>query len=66
MQELDFGQLGSQPGFRLHTMELYNWGTFNRRIWQLRPQGSTTLLTGANGAGKTTVVDALVTLLTPY
>jgi uncharacterized protein YPO0396 len=66
MQELDFGQLGSQPGYRLHTLELYNWGTFNRRIWQLRPQGSTTLLTGANGAGKTTVVDALVTLLTPY
>lgn len=66
MQELDFEQLASRPGFRLHTLELYNWGTFNRRIWQLRPQGGTTLLTGANGAGKTTVVDALVTLLTPY
>ncbi len=65
MQEFEFKQLTGRPGFRLHTLELYNWGTFNGRIWQLRPEGNTTLLTGPNGAGKTTVVDALVTLLTP-
>lgn len=65
MHEFDFGGAAGLPGFRLHTVELYNWGTFHGQVWQLCLDGNTTLLTGINGAGKTTVVDALVTLLTP-
>jgi uncharacterized protein YPO0396 len=53
-------------GFRLQHIEVYNWGTFNQRIWRLTPIGSTALLTGANGSGKSTLADALLTLFVPY
>lgn len=53
-------------GFRLHQLEVYNWGTFNQRIWCTTPYGGTALLTGANGSGKSTLADALLTLLVPY
>lgn len=57
---------GSAPaGFRLHHLELWNWGTFHQAIWQLCPNGQTALLTGENGSGKSTLVDALITLLVP-
>lgn len=52
-------------GFRLKRFEVYNWGTFNRKVWSLKLNGKTGLLTGDNGAGKSTLVDALVTLLVP-
>ncbi len=52
-------------GFRLMRMELFNWGTFDRKIWKICPEGNLSLLTGGNGSGKTTLVDALLTLLVP-
>lgn len=52
-------------GYRLLYMEMYNWGTFDEKIWRITPDGRHSLLTGANGSGKTTVVDALLTLLVP-
>jgi uncharacterized protein YPO0396 len=52
-------------GFRLHTFEVYNWGTFDGAIWRMAPGGETSLLTGANASGKTTLVDGLLTLLVP-
>lgn len=52
-------------GFRLQRLEVYNWGTFNQRIWRLTASGGSSLLTGANGSGKSTLVDALLTLLVP-
>ena len=55
----------SHTGFRLHALELYNWGTFNDQVWCLEPAGDTALLTGENGSGKSTLVDALLTLLVP-
>ena len=54
-----------RTGFRLHTLELYNWGTFDHQVWQIEPNGDTALLTGENGSGKSTIVDALLTLLVP-
>lgn len=54
-----------QPGYRLDYLELYNWGTFDGVVERLVPSCNTSLLTGANGSGKTTVVDALLTLLVP-
>ncbi len=53
-------------GFRLHELEVYNWGTFNQRIWCITPSSGTALLTGVNGSGKSTLADALLTLLVPY
>ncbi len=56
--------LFNQPtGFRLARLEIYNWGTFDSHIWTMIPDGQTAVLTGANGSGKSTVVDALLTLL---
>ncbi|MCP4415109.1 MAG: hypothetical protein GY805_00705 [Chloroflexi bacterium] len=62
----DFSDNGrSRTGYRLHTLELYNWGTFDKQIWRIQPGGDTALLTGENGSGKSTLVDALLTLLVP-
>jgi uncharacterized protein YPO0396 len=52
-------------GFRLTRLELYNWGTFNGRVWALGLNGENTLLTGDIGSGKSTIVDAVTTLLLP-
>ena len=51
------------PGFRLHKLEVYNWGTFDEKIWSFSPNGETSLLTGDVGSGKSTLVDALTTLM---
>lgn len=50
-------------GFRLHRFELRNWGTFDRLIWSITPGGHNALLTGDIGSGKSTIVDAITTLL---
>ena len=52
-------------GFRLARLELYNWGTFGGRVWSLGLDGQNTLLTGDIGSGKSTIVDAVTTLLLP-
>lgn len=55
----------TSAGFRLHYFEVYNWGTFDAKIYRLNSAGDNSLLTGGNGSGKTTLVDALLTLLVP-
>jgi uncharacterized protein YPO0396 len=62
---LDFVATDERAGFRLHRLEIYNWGTFHQRIWSLVPGGDNTLLTGDIGSGKSTLVDAITTLLVP-
>lgn len=52
-------------GYRMHRLELLNWGTFDGRVWTLRSDGANTLLTGDIGSGKSTIVDAVTTLLLP-
>lgn len=56
---------GSRPGYRLHHLEVFNWGTFDQHAWRLTPGAETALLTGDIGSGKSTLVDALTTLLMP-
>lgn len=61
-----FSTSSDKAGFRLQYMEVYNWGTFyNNRIFRIQPQGNNSLLTGANASGKSTYIDALLTLLVP-
>jgi uncharacterized protein YPO0396 len=62
---LDFVADDALPGFRLHRLEVFNWGTFDGRVWVLNPGGKNTLLTGDIGSGKSTLVDAVTTLLVP-
>ncbi len=52
-------------GYRLDYFEILNWGTFHNRIYRIAPQGNNSLLTGANASGKSTLIDALLTLLVP-
>lgn len=52
-------------GFRLDYLELFNWGTFHNKIYRIAPRGNNSLLTGANASGKSTLIDALLTLLVP-
>ena len=54
-----------RAGMRLHRCEFYNWGTFHGRVWGLDLRGDNTLLTGDIGSGKSTLVDAVTTLLVP-
>jgi uncharacterized protein YPO0396 len=55
----------SLSGFRLQQIEVLNWGTFHRRSWCLGLNGQNALLTGDIGSGKSTLVDAITTLLVP-
>ncbi|MDQ1817979.1 ATP-binding protein [Massilia sp. CCM 9210] len=54
-----------RAGFRLRHFEVFNWGTFHERVWRLHPGGDNMLLTGDIGSGKSTLVDAITTLLLP-
>ncbi len=60
-----FSTSSDKAGFRLQYMEVYNWGTFHERVFRINPQGNNSLLTGANASGKSTYIDALLTLLVP-
>ena len=64
-EPLDFAAAGEQRGFRLQRLEVLNWGTFHDKVWTLRPEGANALLTGDIGSGKSTLVDAVTTLLVP-
>ncbi len=59
------GEADVLSGYRLDRIEVYNWGTFDQRVWTLRLGGDNGLLTGDIGSGKSTMVDAVTTLLLP-
>jgi uncharacterized protein YPO0396 len=65
LDELDFSAHESLAGFRLMRLEVFNWGTFDKRVWTLELGGKNGLLTGDIGSGKSTLVDAITTLLVP-
>lgn len=57
---------GTTPtGWRLQRFEVLNWGTFDSVVWSFEAGGRNALLTGDIGSGKSTLVDALTTLLLP-
>jgi len=62
---LDYASDDAHAGFRLERFEFLNWGTFDERVWSINPRGHNALLTGDIGSGKSTIVDALTTLLVP-
>ncbi len=63
--QLDFVDDDALTGYRLQTLEVLNWGTFDKRVWSLNLTGKNGLLTGDIGSGKSTLVDAVTTLLVP-
>ncbi|WP_127470375.1 ATP-binding protein [Thiomicrorhabdus aquaedulcis] len=62
---LDFAEDNTLAGFRLHRLEVFNWGTFHNKVYTLNLNGQNSLLTGDIGSGKSTLVDAVTTLLVP-
>jgi uncharacterized protein YPO0396 len=64
---LSTAELGDarRAGYRLQHAEVLNWGTFDTQVWRFSPGTETALLTGDIGSGKSTIVDALTTLLVP-
>ena len=52
-------------GYRLKTLQILNWGVFDRTVKTFEFHDKSTILTGFNGTGKTTAVDAILTLLIP-
>src|SRR3989442_15943255 len=52
-------------GFRLLRLEVFNWGTFDGKVWPLHLNGQNGLLTGDIGSGKSTLIDAITTLIVP-
>jgi uncharacterized protein YPO0396 len=52
-----------EGGFKLSSLEVFNWGTFDGKIWKMQADGKGALITGENGSGKSTLVDAILTLL---
>lgn len=65
MQQQLLDVQGVDDGFRLERAEVFNWGTFNGRVWTIVANGETTLMTGDVGSGKSSAGDALQTLLVP-
>ncbi|TVR90025.1 MAG: ATP-dependent exonuclease SbcCD, C subunit-like protein [Spirochaetaceae bacterium] len=61
----DFAADDTLAGFRLQRLEVFNWGTFHGRTYVLPLDGRNGLLTGDIGSGKSTMVDAVNTLLVP-
>lgn len=62
----EFSTNDARTGFRLNRLEVYNWGTFNEKVYSISPEGYNALLTGDIGSGKSTLVDALTTLIVPH
>ncbi len=53
------------PGFRLHRIELLDWGRFEGGPHVFSLNGESALLTGASDAARSAWVDALMTLIAP-
>jgi uncharacterized protein YPO0396 len=64
--ETELTNTNTNAGFRFVRLEVLNWGTFNDSIWKIEPKEFNSLLTGDIGAGKSTLVDAITTLLVPH
>ena len=56
---------GKDDSFGLDLFQFYNWGTYDGKINEIRPNQLHSWLTGLNGAGKSTILDGLSTLLSP-
>ena len=63
--DLDDAESDRLPGTRLQRLEVLNWGTFDSAVWAFDVAGRNALLTGDIGSGKSTLVDAVTTLLLP-
>ena len=64
-EQLAFVTDNQLAGYRLERVEVLNWGTFDGQVFKADLGGNNTLLTGQIGSGKSTIVDAITTLMVP-
>ena len=66
MQQMNLFNTSSEvAGFKLDYLEVWNWGTFDKKVYHMNLHGNNSLLTGANASGKSTLIEALLTLMVP-
>lgn len=66
MQQMNLFNTSSEvAGFKLDYLEVWNWGTFDKKVYHMNLHGNNSLLTGANASGKSTLIDTLLTLMVP-
>ena len=66
MQQMNLFNTSSEvAGFKLDYLEVWNWGTFDKKVYHMNLHGNNSLLTGANASGNSTLIDALLTLMVP-
>lgn len=66
MQQMNLFNTSSEvAGFKLDYLEVWNWETFDKKVYHMNLHGNNSLLTGANASGKSTLIDALLTLMVP-
>ena len=53
----------NREGFRLQRVDIYNWSSFNNNVKSVYFGGQNVLMTGDNGAGKSSLIDAMTVLL---
>lgn len=64
-QDESWNGLADEPSFLLTGLEVFNWGPFQgKHRCEIDPGGSAII--GPTGSGKTTLIDALMTLLAPF
>ncbi len=60
---LNFDNNNQEAGYRLEYLQVLNWGLYsNDEVFTINPNSKSSLLIGGNASGKTTLVDALLTL----
>lgn len=62
---LNFDIDNKKAGYRLKYLQVYNWGLYNDEVFTISPEMQSSLLIGGNASGKTTLIDALLTLFLP-
>ena len=63
--QLNMLKAKNEDSFGLDYVTVYNWGTYDKNPDTIKPELQHSWITGENRAGKSTVLDAVVTLLTP-
>ena len=53
----------NREGFRLQRVDIYNWSSFNNNVKSVYFGGQNVLMTGDNGAGKSSLIDAMTVRL---
>lgn len=60
-----YNETSNELGIRLERIELYNWGSYDGACWAFTPERASAIISGESGSGKSTILDAMLTLLLP-